>query len=192
MVINVLPSTDAPSLLPPPQIQTTVEPAKEKESQAGRAEDSTPAYWRWLSYLLATGWAISALIWWLQVRTMRLGFDGAIVAPKKNEKGASRRALEKQLKKACQDTDARAVEDALLDWAEVVWDVNPPSNLTEMAAKVDDQFAEQLEGLNRAIYSSDGGEWRSEIWKMARSFRLKKAVMERESIEEPLGKLYPR
>ncbi len=102
--------------------------------------------------------------------------------------------LEKRLKKACQQGDARGIEDALLEWAEIVWLTDPPSNLTEMAALVvkgDSEFTTQLEGLNRAIYANSGGQWSADLWKTARSFRLKRVVMERESREETLSKLYP-
>ncbi|MCW8825393.1 MAG: BatD family protein [Gammaproteobacteria bacterium] len=192
MVVNVLPSTDTAPLLPPQPQQINQQSNDESQIQSTPVEDGVTPFWRWLSYLLGAGWIITALMWWLHARTMRLGFDGAIVETRKSDKGPSRRSLEKRLKKACQNDDPRAVEDALLEWAEVVWQRDPPSNLTEMAESVDDEFAEQLERLNRAIYANDGGEWHGELWDMAKSFRLRKAVMEREVKKEPLRKLYPQ
>ena len=197
MVVEVLPSTDAPALLPPPLPQGSKQPAEALQSKTAPIVNGLPAYWRWFSYLLAVGWAITALMWWFHARTMRLGFDGAKAAgveTKTGTKGLSRRVLEKRLKKACQQGDARGIEDALLEWAEIVWLTDPPSNLTEMAALVvkgDSEFATQLEGLNRAIYANSGGQWSADLWKTARSFRLKRVVMERESREETLSKLYP-
>ena len=195
MEINVLPSADAPPLLPPVQHQPTYQNDAQADVPSHQSEvmsDSVKPFWRWLSYLFATGWLITGLMWWLHVRTMRSGFNGSIVENKKRDEGPSRSKLEKQLKKACNDSDARGVEDALLEWAEVVWQGDTPSNLTEMAAKVAGEFAQQLEGLNRAIYASGGGEWQGDLWKLAKSFRMKKAVMEREVKKEPLSKLYPR
>ncbi|MCW8888346.1 MAG: BatD family protein [Gammaproteobacteria bacterium] len=192
MVVNVLPSTDTAPLLPPQPQQINQQSNDESKTSSTPVEDGVTPFWRWLSYLLGAGWIITALMWWLHARTMRLGFDGAIIETRKSEKGPSRRSLEKRLKKACQSDDPRAVEDALLEWAEVVWQRDPPSNLTEMAERVDDEFAEQLERLNRAIYANDGGEWHGELWDMAKSFRLRKAVMEREVKKEPLRKLYPQ
>jgi len=195
VVVNVLPSNDAaPALLPPPLHQSnqyTVQKNVHSQQEVS-IKTGVSSFWRWLSYLFAAGWLITGLMWWLHVRTMRFGFDGAIVESKKIEKGPSRSKLEKRLKKVCQNSDARAVEDALLEWAEVVWPNSAPSNITEMAAKVDGEFAEYLEALNRAIYAHGGGKWPAELWKMAKNFRLKKAVMDRDSIDEPLSKLYPR
>jgi hypothetical protein len=191
LVVNVLPTTDVAPLLPPQQLSTQ-QRVDQSQPEPQRLKNSVSPFWRWLSYLLAAGWLITALMWWLHARTMRLGFDGAALEHKRGEKGPSRRLLEKRLKKACQSSDARAVEDALLEWAEVVWQRDPPSTLTEMAAMVDGEFAEQLERLNRAIYSSDGGAWQGEIWNLARSFRLRKVVMERDVKKEPLSRLYPR
>ncbi len=191
MVVNVLPSMDKPSLLPPPQTETTVAPVKGSAIQGEIAKDGTPPYWRWLSLLFAALWAITALIWWLQTRRMQPGFDGATTESKQNEKGASRRVLESRLKKACQKQSARALEDALLEWAGVIWPGDAPGNLTEMAAKVDSEFAQQLERLNRAIYASGGGEWHGDLWKMALDFRQKRAAEGRKSSAEALGSLYP-
>lgn len=199
MVVEVLPSTDAPALLPPSLPQGGQQSIESLQPKTAPIMNGLPGYWRWLSYLLAVGWIITALMWWFHARTMRLGFAGAKATTgtesKLGPKGLSRRALEKRLKKACQQGDARGIEDALLEWAEVVWQREPPSNLTEMATLVateDSEFSVQLEGLNRAIYASAGGEWSDELWKRARSFRLKKAVMERESGEDALSRLYPK
>lgn len=201
MVVEVLPSTDAPVLLPPSQQQQpqgNQQSVSDFKSEIVAPEDGLPTYWRWLIYLLAAGWIITALMWWFHARTMHLGFAGAMatgVDTKNSPQGLSRRALEKRLKKSCQQGDARGIEDALLEWAEVVWQRDPPSNLTEMATLVvaeDSEFAVQLEGLNRAIYANAGGAWSDDLWKIARSFRLKKAVMDKESGEEALGSLYPK
>jgi len=193
MVVDVLPSTDAPPLLPPVQKQQVYQHGVDEGiEQIESVADGLSLYWRWLSYLLAAGWAITVLMWWLHARTMRLGFDGAAAETKRGEKGPSRSKLEKHLKRVCQGSVARAVEDALLEWAELVWQDDTPSNLTEMAARVDGEFAEQLEGLNRAIYANGGGEWHGALWKMAKNFRMKKAVMEREVKKDPLRRLYPR
>ncbi|NOR52241.1 MAG: hypothetical protein GQ470_06430 [Gammaproteobacteria bacterium] len=192
MVVDVLPSADITPMPPEPQ-KNDPQVDDAVKSRAELVQGGVPFYWRWLSYLLAAGWAVTLLVWWWHARTMRLGFDGAITEKNTKTKGPSRRALEKRLKKACQSNDARAVEDALLDWVELVWVHDPPSNLTEIASRVDEEFAEQLEALNRAIYSNgaSGGEWHCELWELAKSFRLKKVVMDREDGVEALSRLYP-
>lgn len=59
----------------------------------------------------------------------------------------------RQLRRACQDGDARAVRDGLLRWAATIWRDAPPTSLAEFAERMRDRTAAHaLHDLEHTLY----------------------------------------
>lgn len=110
--------------------------------------------WFWVSLLLACGWLITVLIWWRQVRT-------PIVEPGAHSKpiGIRLHTLKKDLKRACQNGDAKAANRVLIQWANHQWPVHSPMNLNQIAERVGGEFGDSLSQLNDHLYGSSRQSW---------------------------------
>jgi hypothetical protein len=68
------------------------------------------------------------------------------------------RAL-KALERACSGRDPTAARAALIAWGRMHWPADPPTNLEQLAARLDAPLPAQIAALNRALYGRSGGEW---------------------------------
>ena len=110
-------------------------------------------FWPWLSLLLACGWAASALYWFYRARR-----DPASPPPPQTSLGRARR----ELARACDDGDAEAARHALLAWGRALLAPQRVANLRQLSAQLGEEFAREVEVLDRSRYSREGGAWRGE------------------------------
>ena len=126
------------------------------------APETSPRGWQVVSAVLALAWlaTLGALVLVLRRRhgTGPKSTSHPAPEPSPDTAAARRRVLD-----ACCGTDPRAVRDALLDWAALVWSESPPRDLIALAARIGEQpLAEEILALDRALWSARAGDWSGE------------------------------
>jgi hypothetical protein len=137
----------AATLAPAPVPPAADIPETTRTETAPRSAVSS-GMWPWISLAFALGWTLTALLWWRQARGPRR--PPAIARPA---------ARFHDVEKACRKNDAQACKAAVLAWARSQWHETPPTSLGAVAARVDADFGEALNGLNRVLYAPDESEW---------------------------------
>lgn len=141
----------------PPRIATGV--VRPSVAESPPALETSPWPWHIVSAALALVWlvtlgALAHIL--LQHRGAGLqSSDRPTPEPSPDIATARQRALE-----ACHGTDPRAVRNALLGWARLVWTESPPRDLIALAAQVrDEPLATEILALDRALWSAGPGHW---------------------------------
>ncbi|MDH4109906.1 MAG: BatD family protein [Gammaproteobacteria bacterium] len=163
--IAILPSADA--LVPQPP------PPEEPEPAVGAGESVVvhSMFWRRVSEVLAGVWILTVLSWWWSGRPKQRRSDEAEEPPLHKQQAK----FLKQARKAALDADAAMLKAALLQWGKLQWPEHAPRNIGDLAGRVTDPLASELERLARRTYGPDaGGPWRGEeIAKALRSFGIR-------------------
>ena len=128
--------------------------AQDEVSQAGPAAVAAVGnyFWLWFSLFLALGWAVSVIYWWF---TRRRRNPPLLEASEVVGLQAAGRAL----REACENENSAAARVALLAWGQAVMMPQRVANLGELAALLGDEFAQQVEALNRSRYAGQGAAW---------------------------------
>jgi hypothetical protein len=173
--IAILPSADA--LLPQPE--PVVEPV------AAPAEGGEPVvvqsmFWRRVSEVLAGVWILTVLGWWWSSRPKREPRE-----PEEPPLHKQQAKLLKQARKAALDGDAATLKSALLQWGRLQWPDHVPRNIGDLANRVTDPLASELERLARRSYGPDaGGPWRGEeLARALRSFGIREERKARAEVD---------
>ena len=118
-------------------------------------------FWLWMSIILGAGWLASFLAWWLSRRGSRLRSARSDDAAKNDLPGAIKR-----LRQACADNSAGDARKAVLSWANALQSNRRFVNLNQVARYFGNPLKQQLDLLNRSIYSESAGDWRGEsLWR---------------------------
>ena len=111
-------ATPSPAITPEPtgaaETTTPDEPPLAPEPQRKAA-----GYWPWISLILATGWALTLLLWWWSRRGNARPVRPAVVSPSRSIERAEK-AL-KALRKACAARDDEACRKHLLAWGQALF-----------------------------------------------------------------------
>ena len=157
---------DAPRIARIPERTIEVAPApvaaaapRPSLADSPAAPETNAQSWQIVSATLALAWlvTIGALV---RVLRQRRGVepqstDRSTREPSRDVAAARRHALE-----ACQGGDPRAVRDALLGWAALVWPESPPRDLIALAAQIrEEPLAAEILTLDRALWSARSGDW---------------------------------
>ncbi len=138
-------------------------PAPASSAPAAIASTAPPAAGNWVPWLAASNLALLALwlvtlVAWLRAR----GKGGDSPSSKREETerrtDAPRRAW-KRLRQAAAGEDAKAMRQALLELAPLLWRESPPRSLEAMARRLDPPLAAMLLGLSRQLYGEGSGTW---------------------------------
>jgi hypothetical protein len=71
----------------------------------------------------------------------------------------------KRLRQACADNSANNARDAVLSWANALVKNRQLVNLNQVARHFGNPLKQQLDLLNRSIYSESAGDWQGEsLW----------------------------
>lgn len=156
--------------------------------------ETAPSY-GWLAPLLAGGWFVTAVAWWVstRVRTVRRGRESVLARLGRDSAGrpATVRRRLAALHRACRGNDAPAVEKALLAWARAYWGNGAPRNLRELSDRLGGRAAAECRRLCEALYSPGSGSWDSAV--LLRAARRPEPVSDpAESDAGPLPELWPR
>ncbi len=119
-------------------------------------------FWRWISLVFATGWALSILIWWLS----RKGFYPH--GPSSNESVESNLPkAKKRLRRACEKNNAADARDAILAWANALIDSHHFINLNQVTRYFGSPLKRDIDILNRSIYSETAAQWKGDsLWQI--------------------------
>ncbi len=122
-------------------------PVVDKSSVAEKPKQTN--YWIWISGALGLGWLMT-IFYFLSRRTR-------VVPEKKDENGKPELANSlKAIKKACQDNNATAVKDALIQWGRMQFN---ESSLGKIALKCDAVLKEEILHLNEYLYAQQTSDW---------------------------------
>lgn len=147
-----LPGLDAGVADPGRTVPDAVQTAKSGETGSAGA-----AIWQWLTFILAAAWMITLVYIIKNRRTPRPGAP----QPRATELNEARKAL----KQACRDNDPQRAKTALLQWAGARRNGPPVYSLGDLEQHGDENLAEEIRNLSRALYSRDGDPWRGEpLW----------------------------
>ena len=121
----------------------------------------------WLFPLLAGGWFLTGVAWWVshRISAKRRRRAGMRSRFKPDSSGAepqvSRRLAD--LARACRSNDPGSVEQALLAWAQAYWGSRAPRNLSELGERCGDPAAAELRRLSAALYAPRAASWNAEV-----------------------------
>ena len=161
---KVLSATPAAQTTPPEDTSGTAPDAPEEavvpsgtvSAPAAHRQDDRAGLWFWLTWLFASGWLGTLLMW-----RVRSGRSKVEPRPRVEPAPDLSRAL-KILERACTKGDAVAARQAVLEWSAARWPSDPPPSLEQVGARLGGELPEQMAGLNRALYGETSGEWRGE------------------------------
>ncbi|MFO1417802.1 MAG: BatD family protein [Methylotetracoccus sp.] len=154
--LRVKPGTNALAPRPPEPDAVAVPAEQPAAAQAPPASSAVPStIWIWLASIFGVGWAATGAAWWWQGARNR---RPTAAASPTTSGGASLKPL-RALERACLSGDAAQTRTALLAWGRDRWPTDPPRNLEQIAQRVDPEFAEDLNLLNRALYSPTTDSW---------------------------------
>ncbi len=143
---STTPATVSPTTLLPTQIHD---------------QNNNTTYWRTLSFLLAAGWFLSLLGWFITWRTLsaRIIPDGLSAREKKPR---HRQDTWQLLQQALKTNDPNQVHRALHAWARIQWPEYSDSNLFGIPLNyLDATLRNEINALDRACFSPDT-HWNSQ------------------------------
>ena len=158
--LTILPSGE--TALPP-----VVEPIIEMPFEAETIPTESK-YWRRISEGLIIVWLLTVLAWWWSRQ------------PEKKAKEPDPPPIHKQqakflkaARKAALAEDEATVKAALLSWGRLQWPNNWPRSIGDLAARVSDPLATELNTLCSSSYGPNGDSWSGkELAKALRSFAV--------------------
>ncbi len=160
--------TEAAEIAPLPVLPEAVDQVSQAEPAAVAAAATGNYFWLWFSLLLAFGWAVSASYWWFTTRRSNPALVQVSEVVGLREAGRA-------LREACEKDDSAAARSALLGWGQAVMMPQRVANLGELGGLLGDEFAQQVEALNRSRYAVQGEAWQgSALWALCQ--RLQKQV----------------
>jgi hypothetical protein len=163
--INVQPARLAPSATAP-TATTGIPPAPKKpidenitqhaipiaETMGSTDTTQNPTLWIMTSFVLALGWAITALLWWQSRRKRTAAHHQPDTKPKYN-------AAIRAIKKACHRHDAQVTKDALMQWAKIQWPDHPPGNIDEIGGRLGGALRNEIDQLHQRLYGRASESW---------------------------------
>jgi hypothetical protein len=115
-------------------------------------------FWFWLSLLLACGWALCAVYWWLISR--RTGKP-----PQPVNELPDLVAARRQLRLSCDANDAVGARQALLPWGRALLAPREIDSLLQLGSCCGADLVAEIETLNLSLYAETRVPWRgSGLW----------------------------
>ncbi|MFT5503259.1 MAG: hypothetical protein ACI8XC_000969 [Gammaproteobacteria bacterium] len=118
------------------------------------SSEAVNPFWIWCSLFLATGWLITAMVWWLRRRR-----ENSIDSGVKTEQPEKFRGSLNQLKKACKSNDRQAVRECLLVWANALVGENRYQYLQQIGNGFGADFKLAFTDLNQGLFSQESSDW---------------------------------
>ena len=144
--------------------------------------------WFWVSVILLLAWLITIAMMWRGAGVHRL----LRAALRHRETLRERRSAVRQ---ACQNNDAAAARDALMQWAHVIWPDDTPTSLGQIGERYRNLggavVEQQILKLERALYTRDNVWQGNLLWDAFDSQKIENAdtKQHRRDELEPLHKL---
>ncbi len=143
-------TTVNPDLVDPPTPQEGS--ATDSASKPETKQSNLSALYPWLALFFALAWLITTVAWW-RIRNTKPAHQTAEVATTNPDKAI------KQIKRAYQAKDSEAARSSILNWAAIRWQKSPPTNLIDVAARLDEEVAEWIKDLDQSLYGRSDSHW---------------------------------
>ena len=145
------------------------------------------SYWMWVSIVLALGWIVSIFFWWIK----RKG-SSRLRSESENLSDNNLRKASKHLRRACMNSNASDARIALLSWANAVVDNKKFNNLNQVTRYFGSPLKQQVDLLNRGLYSSSEGDWKGDsLWECCEQVSAALTASEDTSKQQNLSPLIP-
>jgi len=115
-------------------------------------ESNFSALYPWFALFFALAWLITTLAWWRSRNTT------PTQQTNETPTASSDKAI-KHIKLAYQAKDADAARSSILNWAATRWQDSPPTNLVDVAARLDGDVADWINDLDQSLYGRSGSSW---------------------------------
>jgi len=179
------PQMPQPIEMIPPPAQTDEQQAESTTviDSASAERIINPAYWPWISLVLAIGWITTTILFFRSNHPRIPAGKPAPIPPIL--------PLERAVEKACSKADAAKTKDALLEWAALRWRNHTITSLADIAQASTGELSIQVTVLNSALYSPHATDWDPKALRSAfHAFisQKRKTTNIQDSILEPLYK----
>lgn len=149
-------SRPAPS---PTQSQNTAIPDKplaitSQDTHPGLPIAQLDTYWKWLTLLFAAAWFITLVL--------LLKKSGPAKSSEKNitkASPASVRSAANMVIKHANNNNANKTKIALIEWAQIFYNDNELTNLSQITGHCSARLGQQIKQLNQSLYSPDKTSW---------------------------------
>jgi hypothetical protein len=177
--LTIMPSGEA--ALPP-----VVEPQIELPIETTEPTTVESSYWRRISEGLIALWLLTVLAWWWSRRPVKKSKE-----PEPPPIYKQQAKFLKAARRAALIEDGTTVKAALLSWGRLQWPNDWPRSIGDLASRVSDPLATELNTLCSSSYGPNGESWNGkELAKALRSFAVKDGE-EKNAIEDKLPPLMP-
>lgn len=144
---------------------------------------SANSVWQWLTYIFGGLLLLTLLIIILKKRAKPMRVTETI------NKDNRANVLLKRVKQACQQNQAKEIQEALLTWAQAYWHDKNLLSLGELNKKVDDEkFSMQVATLEKAIYTQAAYQAGEQLWNALQAYLT---TNNEKNKSEDLRPLYP-
>ena len=110
--------------------------------------------WKWLALIASTGWLLTLGWFWMSRKRDKAGNNGG------NDMGVSNlKQAKKSVEFACQQSDAKACELALLGFAHLQWPDSSVNSLAALACQCETDLAHEITNLEACLYASGKKDW---------------------------------
>ena len=153
-----------------PEKRLTVSPSREQQSvntavpRASGPETlltASPAesvVWRWLSLALGAGWLLTILAWLLKRGRARSPRQAVAISDGPSPRSQQRRLL-RELRRACEASEAHQAADLLLKWAQLRFATATPRSLASLARRMGPEPKASIEELDQQLYGRGASAW---------------------------------
>ena len=140
---------------PAPSVKPDAPPVPEVEPAVSAPVEQSSAWLLYSNGLFLALWLITLYAWW---KLRKVGPQPA--AEEVTEiQDSSQRELIRNLEQAGLSQDAEAARDGIIQLAKTIWPDNPPTSLTQVIRLTEGPLAEELNNLERSLYSAEPASW---------------------------------
>ena len=187
--IEVLPASPVAEPLSPALSSPITKPAPVTAALPSTAETGD-SWWFVISLICAMGWLLTALAWWF---TQRANKTKQPIKANETELNLSLYQARQQLKQACSQNEANAIQQALLTWGKQAFPNKPPTNLQQLSQYLADaDFTTQVQLLQQQLYADKATNWSaSALWAAFEQALKAHKKIKRVKDNQALASLYP-
>jgi len=146
-------------------------------------------FWFALSILFLYLWLLTIAAWWYYARKAKkagIEFQDKISSPTVIH-AKNRTLIEKRLTVASEAGEPDDIKKLLIDWGVTVFPDNSPHSLGALAKRCGGTLGEEIDHINRVIYSNTGAEWSAQtILPLIRKFLPEEESDKRDNELDPM------
>jgi len=145
--------------------------------------------WKIISFILAAGLIITLFLLWKKPRT-----EPPVESNPQSNPASLKQAL-KDLLQACENANAQASKNALLQWAQALFMHDAIHSLGDISDRVDSALSEKIQSLNSHLYRNNTAPWKcNQLYdlcvKFTDDFNVQTKQSQQENSRDHLENLY--